>query len=124
MAYPGAGSELGSKTRQAVHIPQGQSAPDSLPARWSGQNVTVFSGFLRGHSFSQEALAALDLDPSAFVAYGFSLHPDGKRFLTTITKFPYDIWMIEGFPPPHTRNWLDRFSDWLRGFGRPVPTRS
>jgi hypothetical protein len=86
-------------------------------AEWQLYSIYLETG-------AERMLAALYLDPSAFVAYGFSLHPDGKRFLTTITKFPYDIWMIEGFPPPHTRNWLDRFSDWLRGFGRPLPTWS
>jgi hypothetical protein len=39
---------------------------------------------------------------------GFSLHPDGKRFLTSIAKWPYDIWMLEGFDPPKQTTWLDR----------------
>jgi len=33
---------------------------------------------------------------SANTIAGFSLHPDGKRFLTSIAKEPYDIWMLEG----------------------------
>jgi sugar lactone lactonase YvrE len=28
---------------------------------------------------------------------GFSLHPDGTRFLTSIMTFPRNIWMLEGF---------------------------
>ena len=86
-------------------------------AEWQLYSLNVDTG-------AERMLAAVDLDPSAVFAYGFSLHPDGKRFLTSISKSPYDIWMIEGFPPPHARNWLDRFSDWLRGLGRPLPTRS
>jgi hypothetical protein len=72
----------------------------------------------------EKMLAAVDLPAATGTVYGFSMHPDGKRFLATVNKWPYDIWMIEGFPRPHTRNWLDRFSDWLRGLGRPLPTRS
>jgi hypothetical protein len=72
---------------------------------------------------AEKMLATLDLPPSTQNVFSFSLHPDGKRFLTTIMKYPYDIWMLEGFPPPRTRNWLEKFSDWLRAFGRP-PTRS
>jgi hypothetical protein len=30
----------------------------------------------------------------------FSLHPDGMRALASIGKFPWDIWMLEGFPAP------------------------
>jgi hypothetical protein len=73
---------------------------------------------------AEKMLAAVDLPAATETVFGFSLHPDGKRFLATVANNPYDIWMIEGFPPPHARNWLDRFSDWLRGLGRPVPTRS
>lgn len=41
-------------------------------------------------------LASLDLPASVNGIDGFSLHPDGKRFLTSIAKWPYDIWMLEG----------------------------
>ena len=34
--------------------------------------------------------------------------PDGKRFLTSIAKWPYDIWMLEGFDQPKQTTWLDR----------------
>ena len=30
-------------------------------------------------------------------AGGFSLHPDGTRFATSIQIWPSDIWMVEGF---------------------------
>jgi Tol biopolymer transport system component len=86
-------------------------------AEWQLYSVYLETG-------AEKMLAAVDLPAAAETVCGFSLHPDGKHFLATVTKDPYDIWMMEGFPPPHTRNWLDRFSDWLRGLGRPVPTRS
>ena len=44
----------------------------------------------------------LNLPASATVA-GFSLHPDGKSFLTSVSKPRYDIWLMEGFPQP--RRW-------------------
>jgi Tol biopolymer transport system component len=37
------------------------------------------------------------LPPTAGDAAGFSLHPDGTRFLTSIANWPFDIWMLEGF---------------------------
>jgi Tol biopolymer transport system component len=86
-------------------------------AEWQLYSIYLETGVERMH-------AAVDLPVETETVFGFSLHPDGKRFLTTVPKNPWDIWMIEGFPPPHARNWLDRFSDWLRGLGRPVPTRS
>ena len=30
---------------------------------------------------------------------------DGTRFLTSVAKWPFDIWMMEGFNPPKT--WVD-----------------
>jgi len=53
-------------------------------------------------------LASVDLPSSANAIAGFSLHPDGKRFLTSIAKWPYDIWMLEGFDQPKQTTWLDR----------------
>jgi Tol biopolymer transport system component len=37
------------------------------------------------------------LPPTAGDAAGFSLHPDGTRFLTSIANWPFDLWMLEGF---------------------------
>ena len=37
---------------------------------------------------------------------GFSLHPD--RFLTSLAKWPCDIWMLEGFGQMPRKTWLDR----------------
>lgn len=42
-------------------------------------------------------LAPVELPASAESIAGFSLHPDGKRFLTSIAKWPYDIWILEGW---------------------------
>jgi hypothetical protein len=51
-------------------------------------------------------LTALDLPPLASAVAGFSIHPDGKRFLTSIARWPFQIWMLEGFDPPQTTGWL------------------
>jgi len=53
-------------------------------------------------------LAPVDLPASADSLAGFSMHPDGKRFLTSFSKFPFDIWLLEGFPQPHSRTLLER----------------
>ena len=42
----------------------------------------------------------VDLPVFADALRGFSLHPDGTRFLTAVSAFPYDIWMLEGFDRP------------------------
>ena len=54
-------------------------------------------------------LAPIDLPASTDTMVGFSLHPDGKRFLTSIGKWPWDIWMLEGWDQPR-KTWLDRLS--------------
>ncbi len=58
---------------------------------------------------TDKMIAALDFPVSTSTAIGFSIHPDGKRFLTSIAKWPYDIWMVEGFDPPSSKTWLGRF---------------
>ena len=45
----------------------------------------------------EELLATLDLPAATDGIGGFSLHPDGKRFLTSISVWPSDILMLEGF---------------------------
>lgn len=57
---------------------------------------------------TDEMIAALDFPVSTSTAIGFSIHPDGKRFLTSIAKWPYDIWMFEGFDPPRPKTWIER----------------
>jgi len=69
-------------------------------AEWQLYSVDVATG-------AEKILAPLDLPASTNEIAGFSLHPDGKRFLTSIAKAPYDIWMLEGFQAP-ARNWFAR----------------
>jgi Tol biopolymer transport system component len=68
-------------------------------AEWEMYSVDVKSG-------AERLLGAVDLPPATEGIAGFSLHPDGKSFLISIAKWPYDIWMLEGFDPK--KNWLDR----------------
>ena len=70
-------------------------------AQWHLYSVNVNTG-------AERFLAPVDLPPSADTLAGFSLHPDGKRFLVSIAKFPFGIWMLQGFDPPQPRTWLDR----------------
>ena len=57
---------------------------------------------------TDKMIAALDFPVSTSTAIGFSIHPDGKRFLTSIAKWPYDIWMLEGFDQPREKTWFER----------------
>jgi serine/threonine protein kinase len=63
---------------------------------WQLYSVDVKTG-------ADKFLAPVDLPASADAIAGFSMHPDGKRFLTSIAKFPFDIWMMEGFDQRKTR---------------------
>jgi Tol biopolymer transport system component/predicted Ser/Thr protein kinase len=56
--------------------------------RWGVWSVDVASGVERKET-------ALDIAPTADVV-GFSLHPDGKRFLASIGAVASDIWIIDG----------------------------
>ena len=42
-------------------------------------------------------LADVNLPITTSSVRGFSLHPDGTRFAISIAKWPFDIWMLEGF---------------------------
>src|SRR5260370_42070558 len=55
---------------------------------------------------AEKKLAILHLPPNVGEATGFSLHPDGKRFATSIVRGPYDICILEGFD--HQKSWFDR----------------
>jgi Tol biopolymer transport system component/tRNA A-37 threonylcarbamoyl transferase component Bud32 len=46
---------------------------------------------------ASKLLAGVDLPLTTSAVRGFSLHPDGTRFATSIAKWPFDIWMLEGF---------------------------
>ena len=51
-------------------------------------------------------LATLSLPEAVSSMACFSLHPDGKRFATQISRSHYDLYMLEGFDEP--KSWLDR----------------
>ena len=70
-------------------------------AQWQLYSVNVKSG-------AEKFLAPIDLPASVDRIAGFSIHPDGKRFLTSVAKFPFDIWMLEGFEQPEPKSFLDR----------------
>jgi len=55
---------------------------------------------------AEKFLAPVELPASTANVASFSLHPDGKRFLTSIAKWPYEIWMLEGFDDRNT--WFSR----------------
>jgi len=69
-------------------------------AQWQLYSIDVKTGVDR-------LLAPLDFPTSTANLVSFSLHPDGKRFLTSIAKWPYDLWMLEGWDQPY-KTWLDR----------------
>jgi serine/threonine protein kinase len=70
-------------------------------AQWQLYSVDVKTG-------ADKFLAPVDLPASTDGMAGFSIHPDGKRVLISIAKWPFDIWMMEGFDQPASRTWLDR----------------
>lgn len=45
----------------------------------------------------EQQLGHLELPAAVRELNGFSLHPDGTRFATSIEIWPRDIWMLEGF---------------------------
>jgi hypothetical protein len=59
-------------------------------APWQLWSVDVATG-------RETRLADLDLPAATDDVRGFSLHPDGTRFATSIAIWPFDIWMLEGF---------------------------
>jgi hypothetical protein len=70
-------------------------------SQWQLYSVNVKSG-------AEKFLAPVDLPASVDRIAGFSIHPDGKRFLTSVAKFPFDIWLLEGFEQPEPKSFLDR----------------
>jgi Tol biopolymer transport system component len=73
--------------------------PASESVEWQLFWINVKTG-------AEQLLAPLDLPGSIDNLAGFSLHPDGKRFLTSMDNWSSDIWMLEGFD--QQRTWLDR----------------
>jgi serine/threonine protein kinase len=68
---------------------------------WQLDSVTIKTG-------EERLLAPLDLPVSTGIVVGFSLHPDGKRFLTSVAKSKGQIWMLEGFEQDKSRFYLLR----------------
>ena len=68
-------------------------------AQWQLFSVNVGSG-------AEKFLAPIDLPASVAMIAGFSVHPDGKRFLTSAATFPFRLWMLEGFEQPESRSRL------------------
>ena len=68
-------------------------------AQWQLYQVDVATGV-------DKVLGPVDLPPSADALAGISMHPDGTRFLTSIAKWPFDIWIMEGFDQP--KSWIGR----------------
>ncbi len=66
---------------------------------WQLYEVSVTTG-------AEKLVSSLDLPPASARLSGFSIHPDGKRALTSVAKFPFQIWMLEGFEQPRAKNWF------------------
>jgi Tol biopolymer transport system component len=56
--------------------------------RWTVWSIEIASGVER-------KITTLDVSPRAEM-YGLALHPDGKRFLTSVDFLSSDIWLIDG----------------------------
>jgi len=69
-------------------------------AEWQLYAVDVKTG-------AERLLSAIDFPPSTAGVAGFSIHPDGKRALTSIAKWTFQIWMLEGFDQPQ-KSWLEK----------------
>jgi dipeptidyl aminopeptidase/acylaminoacyl peptidase len=89
-AFSGDGSQVYGVFRNTI----GESA------QWQLYTIDVKTG-------AEKMLAPLDLPASTDSMVGFSLHRDGKRFLTSIGRWPWDIWMLEGWDQPQ-KTGLDR----------------
>lgn len=55
---------------------------------------------------AETKLGTIDFPPTTSAVAGFSMHPGGNRFATSISKLPYDIWILEGFD--ERKSWFDR----------------
>jgi Tol biopolymer transport system component len=70
--------------------------------QWELVTIEVDSG-------RERRVTALNLPTSATIV-GFSLHPDGKSFATSIGIAKFDLWLLEGFHVPGS--WWDRLVPW------------
>lgn len=62
-------------------------------AEWQLWSIDVATG-------RERKLADVDLPAAVDTLRGFSLHPEGNRFATSVATLPFDIWMLEGFDQP------------------------
>ena len=62
----------------------------------AGENREWELAHLRVPDGRQLSVSPLDL-PVAANLDGFSLHPDGKRFVFSMRVLNYDIWLLDGF---------------------------
>src|SRR5206468_10577422 len=56
--------------------------------QWQLYQIDVATG-------ADKLLGPVDLPASVAILVGFSMHPDGTRFLTSVAKWSFDIWMLE-----------------------------
>ena len=77
-----------SKDARDVMSIHRNTSVDGVP--WELWAIDVASG-------RERLLTRIDLPQSTEQVIGFSLHPDGTRFLTSAYSNPSDIWMLEGF---------------------------
>jgi Tol biopolymer transport system component/predicted Ser/Thr protein kinase len=66
---------------------------------WQLYEVNVATG-------AETLVTTVDLSPSVAALSALSIHPDGKRALTTVANFPFQIWTMEGFERARATNWL------------------
>ena len=87
-------SKDGSQVYGIFHNTTGEGA------EWQLYAVNVKTG-------AEKLLTPVDFPPATGMLAGFSIHPDGKRALTSIAKVSDQIWMLEGFDQP-PQNWFAR----------------
>jgi Tol biopolymer transport system component len=68
-------------------------------AEWQLASIDVATG-------AEKVFGSLDLPAAVGRLSGFSMHPDGKRFVFTAGVQPYDLWVLDGFQP--MRTWMSR----------------
>jgi hypothetical protein len=61
---------------------------------------------------AEKFVSAVNLSPSTATVRAFSIHLDGKRALTAVANWPYQIWTLEGFEQSRAKNW---FTGWWNG---------
>jgi len=60
-------------------------------------------------TMAEKLVSAVYFPSDPTMLTGFSIHPDGKRALTSIARTPFQLWMLEGFDQP-PKNWFERLT--------------